>query len=34
LPDRRYGQPLRALEVHAADGRRLDADDTIVNKVL
>ncbi|MFE1957662.1 winged helix-turn-helix transcriptional regulator [Streptomyces sp. NPDC059479] len=34
LTDRRYGQPLRALEVHAADGRRLDADDTIVNKVL
>ncbi|MFJ3709826.1 winged helix-turn-helix transcriptional regulator [Streptomyces sp. NPDC090053] len=31
--DRRQGRPLRALEVHSADGRRLDADDTTVNKV-
>ena len=33
LVDRRQGRPLRALEVHSADGRRLDADDTTVNKV-
>lgn len=32
LVDRAHGRPLRALEVHAADGRRLDADDTAVNK--
>jgi DNA-binding HxlR family transcriptional regulator len=33
MTDRRRGRPLRALEVYAADGRRLDADDTTVNKV-
>ncbi|MCA1219753.1 winged helix-turn-helix transcriptional regulator [Streptomyces sp. 8L] len=33
LVDRRQGRPLRALEVRSADGRRLDADDTIVHKV-
>ena len=29
----REGRPLRALEIYAADGRRLDADDTTVNKI-
>lgn len=33
MTDRREGRPLRALEVYAADGRRLDADDTVVKKV-
>ncbi|WP_037913539.1 winged helix-turn-helix transcriptional regulator [Actinacidiphila yeochonensis] len=33
LVDRGQGLPLRALEVRAADGRRLDADDTTVNKL-
>ncbi|MET9219380.1 winged helix-turn-helix transcriptional regulator [Streptomyces sp. NPDC088197] len=33
LTDLRQGRPLRTLEVHAADGRRLDADDTAVTKV-
>jgi DNA-binding HxlR family transcriptional regulator len=33
LLDRRQGRPLRALEVHAEDGRRIDADDTAVAKV-
>ncbi|MEV0321084.1 winged helix-turn-helix transcriptional regulator [Streptomyces sp. NPDC050658] len=33
LVDRRQGQPLRALEVLAADGRRLAPDDTTVHKV-
>ncbi len=33
LVDRRHGRPLRALEVHAEDGRRLDADDTTVDKL-
>ncbi|MGW6743313.1 winged helix-turn-helix transcriptional regulator [Streptomyces sp. NPDC055025] len=33
MTDRRHGQPLHALEIRAADGRRLEADDTIVNKV-
>ncbi|GAA1294682.1 transcriptional regulator [Planotetraspora silvatica] len=31
--DRRHGRPLRALEVHSFDGRRLGPDDTVVNKV-
>jgi DNA-binding HxlR family transcriptional regulator len=31
--DCRQGRPLRVLEVYSADGRRLDADDTTVNKV-
>lgn len=33
LVDRRSGRPLRALEAHAADGRRLDPEDTVVKKV-
>ncbi|MFF4219163.1 winged helix-turn-helix transcriptional regulator [Streptomyces nondiastaticus] len=33
LVDRRQGQPLRALEVLSADGRRLNPDDTTVHKV-
>lgn len=33
LVDRRHGHPLRTLEVVSADGRRLDPDDTTVNKV-
>jgi len=33
LVDRREGNPLRALEIRSADGRRLDPDDTIVHKV-
>lgn len=33
LVDRRQGQPLRALDVLAADGRRLRPDDTVVRKV-
>jgi DNA-binding HxlR family transcriptional regulator len=33
LTDRRQGRPLRPLEVHAADGRLLDADDTAVRKL-
>lgn len=33
LVDRRQGRRLRTLEVHSADGRRLDADDTAVNKL-
>ncbi|MDV3127326.1 helix-turn-helix transcriptional regulator [Mycobacterium sp. 21AC1] len=33
MVDRANGRPVRALEVYAADGRRLDADDTTVNKV-
>lgn len=33
MADRRQGRPLRALEVRSADGRRLDADDTVVNKI-
>ncbi|WP_328473068.1 winged helix-turn-helix transcriptional regulator [Streptomyces sp. NBC_00448] len=33
LLDRRQGRPLRALEVHAADGRRLTPDDTTVRKL-
>ncbi|MBH1938081.1 helix-turn-helix transcriptional regulator [Streptomyces sp. AV19] len=33
LVDRRQGHPLRALEVLAADGRRLSPDDTTVHKV-
>ncbi|MFH8612247.1 winged helix-turn-helix transcriptional regulator [Streptomyces sp. NPDC018029] len=33
LVDRRQGQPLRALDVLAADGRRLRPDDTVVHKV-
>ncbi|MFI7446232.1 winged helix-turn-helix transcriptional regulator [Nonomuraea sp. NPDC049714] len=33
LIDRQCGRPLRVLEVRSADGRRLDPDDTIVNKV-
>ena len=30
--DRQQGRPLRTLEVRSADGRRLAADDTTVNK--
>ncbi|MCI3927936.1 winged helix-turn-helix transcriptional regulator [Streptomyces sp. AN091965] len=33
LVDRRQGRRLRTLEVLAADGRRLDPDDTTVHKV-
>ncbi|MEU9605646.1 helix-turn-helix domain-containing protein [Streptomyces sp. NPDC048057] len=33
LVDRRQGQPLRALEVLSADGRRVAPDDTAVRKV-
>ncbi|MFJ2959713.1 winged helix-turn-helix transcriptional regulator [Streptomyces sp. NPDC087270] len=33
LLDRRQGRPLRALAVHAADGRRLTPDDTTVHKL-
>ncbi|MGK5543594.1 winged helix-turn-helix transcriptional regulator [Streptomyces sp. URMC 127] len=33
LVDRREGQPLRALEVLSADGRRLNPGDTTVHKV-
>lgn len=33
LVDRREGQPLRALEVRSADGRRLSPEDTTVHKV-
>jgi DNA-binding HxlR family transcriptional regulator len=33
LVDRRHGRPLRALEVRAADGRRLDPGDTAVHKL-
>jgi DNA-binding HxlR family transcriptional regulator len=33
LLDRRDGRPLHALEIRASDGRRLDPDDTVVNKV-
>ncbi|MFJ9041206.1 winged helix-turn-helix transcriptional regulator [Streptomyces sp. NPDC102406] len=33
LLDREQGQPLRPLEVRAADGRRLDPDDTTVHKI-
>ncbi|MFI8930400.1 winged helix-turn-helix transcriptional regulator [Streptomyces sp. NPDC053474] len=33
LVDRRQERPLRPLEVLAADGRRLDPDDTTVHKV-
>ncbi|MEV0253604.1 helix-turn-helix domain-containing protein [Streptomyces sp. NPDC050732] len=32
LVDRRQGQPLRTLDVLAADGRRLRPDDTVVHK--
>ncbi|MGW0856775.1 winged helix-turn-helix transcriptional regulator [Streptomyces sp. NPDC002690] len=33
MVDREQGLPLRALEVRAADGRSLGADDTVVRKV-
>ncbi|MEV0973796.1 winged helix-turn-helix transcriptional regulator [Microtetraspora glauca] len=33
MVDRRHGHPLRALEVRSTDGRRLNAGDTVVNKV-
>ncbi len=33
MVDRRHARPLRALEVRSADGRRLDAEDTVVNKI-
>ncbi|WP_214415419.1 winged helix-turn-helix transcriptional regulator [Sphaerisporangium fuscum] len=34
MVDRRHGRPLRTLEVHSADGRRLDPADTEVRKVV
>ena len=33
LIDRKRGQPVRRLEIHAQDGRRLEPDDTVVRKV-
>ncbi|WP_329454496.1 winged helix-turn-helix transcriptional regulator [Streptomyces sp. NBC_01497] len=33
MVDLRQGRPLRTMEVRSADGRRVDADDTVVNKV-
>lgn len=33
MTDRTHGRPLRALEVYAADGRRLGPEDAVVRKV-